>query len=247
MAKPTTQVNTWKEELAKEASAAQAALPAASGDWLSVRQGRMKFKGADVPGNKAEFIILDFIRENQFYEGRFDPDNAATPCCYAFGNDEKTMAPHEKSTKPQHTDCATCPNNQWGTSETGKGRACKNVLRLALIAATDDPKAIADEEVVWMKVSVTSVKNFSAYANQLASALSIPPFAAITEIASAPDAKTQQVVTFKLAEEIQDGAVIKAIMDKRKTFKIDFPYQERTSAPAHQPAQRSRFGGARKL
>jgi hypothetical protein len=162
------------------------------------------------------------------------------------------MAPHEASANKQSDACHDCPMNQWKTSMTGKGKACKNVLRLALISAgaLDHPDKIMAEEVAWMKVSVTSVKNFSGYAQQIATALAIPPYAAVTKISSFPDDKTQQVITFELVEEIEDGAIIKALQDKRKTIKIDFPYPE-PSAPAARPAPATRrpggFTGSRKL
>lgn len=244
---PTTRVNKWDEELAKEAAAQAAELPAVSaGAFLSTAGGRLKFQGADVPGNKLDVIVLGFVSENQFYEGRYDPANSSSPICYAFGHDQKEMRPHDASPDAQHTDCASCPHNQWGSDPNGgKGKACKNVMRLAMVPAGDP-----DADVFFAKVPVTSVKNFSKYANDIAAQLKRPVFSVVTRLATEPDDTSQFKMLFQLVEQIEDGNTIGSIMERRKTLDLTFPYPERTAQPTAKsptPAGRAPFRGSRKL
>ena len=44
-------------------------------------------------------IVADFGFENALYEAAFDPDNPASPVCYAFGRDADGMKPHKDSPK----------------------------------------------------------------------------------------------------------------------------------------------------
>lgn len=242
----TDQVNKWEEELAAAAVASSAALPTVGGDWLSTKGGKLSCDGTDVPGSTMQAIILDFLNENQFYDTIYDPANPAGPCCYAFGSDKDAMCPHAKVETPVAKACKGCPNLEWGSADRGKGKACREVLRLALIPAVE-AKDVADAPIKLLKVPVMSVKNFTAFASQLAKVAKRPPFAAITEIKVTSE--NQVTIHFKTQEIIQDGELIAAIMEKRKEVELDFPYPEMAQAeekPAKPARGAARFGGARR-
>lgn len=239
--KTGTALVNWEDELAKYATEAQAVEASVStGNFISTKGGRLSYNGGEVPGNKMNVIILDHVLENHFYEGRFDPDTPQSPICFAFGRVEDELAPHEKSDQPQNDTCAGCPNNEWGTADQGKGKACKNIRRLALIPE-DGLDDISAATVAYLKVPVTSVKAWAGYVNQLAGSLRRPPFGVITEISIVPDPKTQFKVQFAHVDTIQDAEVFEAIIAKRSaiTEEIMAPYSPPTEAPPA-PAPRGR-------
>lgn len=249
------EVNKWEEELAKAAAETVAELPSVAVPTLTFKNGGgMAFNGADLPRRPdgttaAEFIILNFIRENQYYDSDYDPENHSSPCCYAFGNDDKTMRPHEKAPKPQHDQCKDCPMNEYGTADKGGGKACKNVMKIAVIPAGVSAADIPGAEVAFAKISVTSVKNFSGYAKTLADNFKRPPFGFVTRIICQSDPKTQFKVLFEAVEQITDSELIGAILEKRKTVQMVNAYPEFEAKPKKEraaPKPGGRFGGARR-
>ena len=221
MAKERMPVVDYTKELEAAAVDAVAAAPPAGGDFLGTKGGVLTYKGSKVPGNELEVCILDFIQTNLYYVGKYDADNPQPPVCYAFGRDAKTMAPHKDCAEPQAKTCADCPHSAWGSADTGKGKACQNALRLALVpaAALD---TVADEDVAMLKVPVTSTKSFGTLVAQYSQTLKRPPFA-MTTIIRGDAGALKQPFTFHPGSKIDDK-FIGEIMEKRKTVIIDAPF-----------------------
>lgn len=238
---------SWDEELAKQAALASGmeASTSLGGNFISARGGVLSYKDANIPGNKMNVVVLDHMLENVYYEGRYDPENPSPPSCFAFGRDDNDMAPHELASDPQNDKCKTCPMNQWGSAEQGRGKACKNSRRLALITE-GDLKDIENAEVAFLKLPVTSVKNWAGYVRQVADQFKRPPLGVLTEISVVPNAKTQFEIKFRLLGTIDGGDDIGALLDKKKSVQQQLfqPYQPRDEEeqPARKPA-RGKVGG----
>ena len=229
----TKAVANWDDELAKFASEAAATEQTTGGKFLSIRGGILSYGGAAVPGNAMNVIVLDHIMENQRYGADYDSENPASPICYAFGRTAEEMAPHADCDEPQNGACADCPLNAWGSADKGRGKGCKNIRRLAFIAE-DGLEDIENAEIAFLKVPVTSVRNWSGHVQALASQLKRPPFAVVTEISVVPDPKTQFAVKFRVAEQIEDAEVLKALLARRTAVadQIAFPYSKNADRPA---------------
>ena len=236
--KSGAEVINWQAELnALTVATAEAEKP--SGNWISFKGGVLTIGGNPMKGNRVEAIILHAVFENQWYKEKYDPTNPTSPHCYAIGETEDDLKPHPNALAPQNDTCAGCPKNEWKSDPNGgKGKACKNVRRLAMIAAPDasTPEGVQKAEVAVAKLPVTSVKNWSTYASQIASVLKLPPLAVRTEMLLEPDAKTQYQVNFLLVDKIEDGAIIQALLNKRRetTDMIMTGYDKPTEATATQ-------------
>lgn len=243
-------VAKWDEALAARAKIAKKAEASVStGEWISLKSGQLSYNGNIVPGNKMDVVVLASRLENQFYEGDYDASTPQAPSCYAFGTDEDTMVPHEKVETKQADGCAGCPMNEWGSAEKGRGKACKNVRRLAMIPADvldGGEDAIKDAAQAFMKVPVTSVKAWAGYVNQLV-ALNRPPLAFVTEISVVPDPVSQFKVSFRAKESIEDGTTIGTLLDKadKSEATIEFPYQQAEQAPAAPKGRGSKVAAGR--
>src|SRR6187549_435135 len=139
---PKTDVADWERQMEEQAELAAGAVRSTGGGgkFFSFKAGQLTFDGNTFPGNQMPVIVLGWIHENSWYEGAYDPDVRASPKCFAFGQHEKAMEPHSKVDEDdyferQHDTCEGCPCNEWGSAETGRGKACKNVARLAVIPA----------------------------------------------------------------------------------------------------------------
>jgi hypothetical protein len=237
----TTSLTKWDAELAALAEAAVATEAAvSSGNMISLKNGVMTYQGAEIPGAEFECIILDGIAHNAYYEDGFDPDTPTSPACYAFGRGEEPMAPHENAPNPQHDTCKGCPQNEFGTADRGRGKACANKRRIGLIAKSDLDEDILAAEVAYMQVPVTSVRAWAGYVRQINEVLKKPTLAVVTLIKVEKDPKTQFKVTVKMVEPIEDGELIGQLIQKAKLVQkeIAFPYVQ-IEAPA-MPQRRER-------
>lgn len=230
-------ITRYDEKWAREAEKYAGEEKVTGGAFISTRGGVLSFDDEELPGNRMCVVILDAVRENTYYAGKFDPDNVLPPVCYAFGRSDDEMEPHhtmdvDEYFEPQAESCSVCPFAEWGSSDTGRGKACSNRRRLALIPAGiyskrrgsrdydlelfDDPEHFEEADIAYLKLPVTSVKNWSQYVNSLNKNVQRPPYGVITEIALVPDKKSQFKLEFELIEEIDDE-LAEIIMDRHKS------------------------------
>lgn len=243
----TAMVN-WDEELAKRAEMQTDARASSSGgSFVNVSAAGFSFKDSDI-GQEMDVVIMDFVNENQYYAESYDADNPAPPVCFAFARKEEDLAPHEKSTDPQHEQCEGCDQNAWGSAGEGrKGKACKNVMRLALITE-GDLEDLEKAEVSYMKVSTTNVKHFTELLEKMKNPnygkSKKPTWAFVTTVKVKPNKKTQIELTFEVKEVITDGEVLQALMKKVDDMGdgVMFPYlppeEKEEAAP---PVKQSKF------
>lgn len=236
---PGTAVVNWKERMAAvTAQAAQSEAP--KGGFLSFKGGNMSYDEQPIPGNKLDVIVVDFILENGMFREKYNPMKTASPMCYAMGREEEDLRPHEDAEEPQHTDCATCPNNEWGSDpEGGRGKACKNSRRIAIITAdclTKGIDAIRKSNVVMCKIPVTSIKNFSRFVNQCTGVMGTPPFGIVAELSTAPHPANLFEVKWKVIEKIENQEHLEALYNRRASIERQmfqpYPANEEQAAPA---------------
>lgn len=185
-----------EKELAELQEITTASEVGTSDGYMTVRHGNMAIRDIPVPDNKINVVVVGSIIEYAYYESAYDPDNVQMPVCFANGLNEKELKPHEFSTKKQSDNCLTCPKNRFGSAPNGKGKACKNSRKLALMGSFTDIDSIATADIVFFKIPVTSVKNWSQYILELSSK-KLSMLHVITRISSKSHPKTQVAVSFE--------------------------------------------------
>jgi len=220
------ELTAYNEKWAKQAEQYAAQEQITGGTFLSTRGGTLCVGDEAMPGNQVCVLVLDAVMENTLYAEKFDADNKASPICYAFGRDAEEMAPHPSMQvdlsyfKPQHATCQGCPNNEWGSADQGRGKACQNRRRLALLPAGiytakrqsrdfdldlfDDPKHYQQADICYLKLPVTSIKAWSKYVNQIAQSVNRPPHGVITRVWLEPNQKNQFEVKFEMLDMVPD-------------------------------------------
>lgn len=198
---------------------------ASGGMFITTRGGVLSFGEEELPGNQMVVVVLDSVRENTFYTEKFDADNMVPPKCYAFSRGKEDPAPHESMQshpyfEPQHEECSGCQWNEFGSAATGRGKACQNRRRLAVIPAgyyskkkgsrDFDLHLITDldhyktADIAYFKVPVTSVRDWSKYVTGLSASIHRPPVAVITRVWIEPHPKFQISTHFELIEELPE-------------------------------------------
>lgn len=244
---PSTAVVPWDEEVAKLAEQmGDARKSGGGGNFIGVSAAGFSVGGEDI-GTEMNVVIIDYVTENQYYEGAFDSENPEPPVCFAFARKESDLKPHESSPDPQHETCEGCPQNAWGSAGGGrKGKACKNVMRIAMITEGDLDN-VPEAEVHMMKVSVTNVAHFSAYLEKLKNpnlklGKNPKPFQVVTTIKVAPNKKTQIQLSFELVEDIPEearGAMLKKVAAQLDKTMVGYaPKEAEEAAPVNDKAKK---------
>lgn len=216
---------SWREKLAQQAKEA-AAKERPSVSKISLRAGVIKYGDQPVKGNILPAIVLLAAHQNTYYDKPFDPNNLANPVCFALSisgdgmeahanvPDENVPAPGLEKPRATSRSCGGCAFNDWGSDPRGgRGKACKETRRLIILPAdaADSVDNAKNAEMAIIDIPVTSGKNYSNFVNGLAAGAQVPPWAAITDISTQPDAKSQFKVTFTPKQVISDDAVLEAL------------------------------------
>ena len=246
-----TKVVPWKEKLQEKVKEQQQREKAQGGQFISIKSGVMSYGGLPVQGNKADMVVLESIFENAFYPDKYGTGENTSPACYAFSPTGDDMAPHPEAEHPQAKTCKECPLNKYGSADggRGKGKACANRRRLAVISAAAVASAdeINNAPTAYLRVPPTSTRYWSSYVQNLLAKTDMPFFASITNVAVAPDPKTVMRVSFSHVGEVKDDELLEALYRRAaaEAQLIDFPYPRAATpeagAEAAKPTKKGKF------
>jgi len=249
--KPKTDVVNWtsmlKESAAKQAKASESL--AVSSVMVSFKGAILSIGGIQRRNNTARVVVLCIMNERAFYSGKYNPDEPRTPVCYAYGEVDGGLPeePHEASTDKQSDACKGCPNAEWGTADVGRGQACRQSVKLALVALPEGkPSAIDIDrlDINFARIPPTSLKAVKVYLDWLG-ANGMATFSTITKLEVVPSSKSIFTVHLTPEEELP-GAWHGAIAAKVKAAQtaIDQPYpefEERQPQQRQQPTGKKRY------
>lgn len=229
------------------------------GKTLSIRNSKFKFEGADL-GNEISVILLDYVFVNQF-KGKFDPDNRQPPACFAMAENELDLVPLPSSPEIQNggDPCETCWANEFESDDAGRGKACKNGRRIAVMSAEaweDDDFAdyIDSEAVGYLTLPPTTNPTWRAYVNKLGKTAKLPVWGVITTLSFDPEVdypKLEFTATAKL-QDILDEAGAKKLFALRDEIHDelravpDFSGYEAEDSPKKKTAKKRRKVVAKK-
>ena len=263
--KPGTAVANWKSQLAEQAEIAKGMEKSVgSSAFFSIRGGQLTYNDQSVPGNEMIVVVLDYILENKYYTERYDPDNPAIPECFAFGIDEDELQPHEDAVAPQNEFCKTCDWNKYKSGENGKGKACRNSRRLALMSAgsfkhdgaeptlNTDADFYESADIVMLGIPPTALRGWAKYVKEVVGLYGVPPLGVFTHVKVQPHATNQVEITFAHIGEVTDemGAMLMQRQDAlRNSGELVQPYipiEEDDAPPARRKAPARKRAPAKK-
>jgi hypothetical protein len=252
-ATPGAALVKWDEKFAKFAAAGvEKEKNLGGGASLKFSPGAITYNGANMPGGKLNVIILESAFLNAWYKSTYNQDNPTSPECFALALDDGDLAPHEKSTDPQSDTCANCEQNAWGSAATGRGKACGNKRRLAILAASDceDGEGTAAAEMITATLSPTTLKAWAGYVRAVADQHSRPTWAVVTEISNVldPGQTPSFHIEFALVDLITDEDVLVAL-EKRLAAAQELVLRpfEPTPEPIGKPPQKGNVGKSQKF
>lgn len=90
------------------------------------------------PTREIAGVILDWAFENVFYDRPYVEGHPSAPACFAVARDVHEMAPTADVPVPQSESCSTCPQNEFESAANGRGKACRNSIRLLVMDEADN-------------------------------------------------------------------------------------------------------------
>ena len=201
-----------------------------------VRSGAREIINDPRTDEPANHITVAILRVNPgmskaYYAEGYQEGADAKPDC--FSNDG--LRPDAAARDPQAKSCASCPFNAFGSSNTGRGKACPDTKRLA-VAQVDKL-----EEPILLRVPPTSLKNLANFGGKFTSkGIDIRYIA--TKIGFDPQA-THQLLTFDGVGYLDDAAIeqVMAMQDDDAVLQITgekAPAREAAPVPAAKPKAR---------
>ena len=158
----TTDMVNIQEQLAQELAELDKTVAPPSGVRISLKGKQFAFPDGKVSPGPINAVILDWRSVNQYYKGAYNPQKIEPPSCYAMAKDRTGMAPMETAPDPQATACEGCPWNEWGSaSGGGRGKACKNQVKIALVP----PDATATTPPWIIDVAPSATSGFTNFVN----------------------------------------------------------------------------------
>lgn len=250
---PGNSLVRWEEKFQKFAAAGvEKEKNLGGGASLKFSPGAITYNGANMPGGRLNVIIMESAFLNAWYKSTYNQDNPTSPECFALALDDSELAPHEKSTDPQSDTCANCEQNAWGSAAMGRGKACGNKRRLAILAASDceDGEGTAAAEMITATLSPTTLKAWAGYVRAVADQHSRPTWAVVTEISNVldPGQTPSFHIEFALVDLITDEDVLVAL-EKRLAAAQELVLRpfEPTPEPISKPPQKNNVGKSQKF
>jgi hypothetical protein len=247
---------TWADAVKAHKERQKALLQAVNSGpkFLSFQGGVLAIDGVDIPGNKLDVIVVAWVGHYVYYDRKFDPQNPTPPACYSFYDGVLPATPHVDVSHPVQALCEGCPMKEWGSDTLGDrgGRACKDLIRVALLPADEDtlatPESVRKAEIRYANIPVMSVSIFTEYLRKIDVTNGLPQFCFVTELSLVRDPVSQFKVHWNAHRLISDEQVLMALFERSQdeATKIGFPYRKEdsdTPAPAGNggPARKSKM------
>lgn len=166
-------------------------------------------------------IILDHRNFNKYYTAAYNPQKPSPPDCFAIALELEHMRPHDKAAKPAADSCAECTFNKFGSAPTGRGKACRNTIRLAVVPADFAQTTKEDTEPMLLNVSPTGLAGFGNYFNALL-VNEMLPINVITDISFDPNQAYPKLM-FKEVKQHEDLELAWLLREKAQVLLDNAP------------------------
>ncbi len=220
----STAVATMDEQLAQEAAEIGKRIEASQALQIRLLKERVfELPGGTMLNEPLKCVVVDFRARNSWFDRPYKDGDSSPPACIAIGTDLRTMKPMAESPNRQSDQCDGCGMNEFGTSATGEGKACRNQRVLAVLG-WNGGQVGAEDPLLLLVVPPASLKAFDTYVDNVAKVMGQPPIAAVTEISFDPTSQYQKLM-FKALQPNTAKAVAftrreeaKALLERKPDF-----------------------------
>jgi hypothetical protein len=192
--------------------------------WTLHHQGETRMFVREDDGTPLPYLDAVIVGVNPgisklFYVGSYTEGSAAPPDCASADG----VKPDPGVPQQQNPICGTCRHNAWGSAVNGKGKACQDHKKIAVLLMPYLTKKLFDGQPmltpVYLKVPPDSLKNWKSYGDTLqhrgAHWASV-----ITRIGFAPDRLFQLTFAFHKALTNAEAPVVIPLLEDPQTLNL---------------------------
>lgn len=203
---PGQSLINYDEEFAKIAAETRDALTQVKGSYISTKGKLFTFPDGQTDSD-FNCIVIDYIRCNTLLPP-YNPNIRPNPKCWALGRSDHLLVPSERSPQRQAESCTACALNKFGSATNGgKGKACANTYRLAIVP----PDAKENSDIWLVKISPTGLARWTGYVKMAETTFGPGGFCKIVTNLSFDPNKDYPSIQFKAMEPLADPRVVFAL------------------------------------
>jgi hypothetical protein len=179
MSKAMTAVD---KQLAEEAANIASTISAPSSNKIKTNDKVFKLPDGLILQAPLPVVIVDYISRNAYYDKPYNEKDPQDPVCWAISKTPADLAPGADVESPMNETCQGCAFDEFGTSPTGAGKACKNSRVMAVLLPT-----LKDDKLYTIEASPTAIQAFDAFVGIVAKMFTATPIKVITELSFHPE------------------------------------------------------------
>lgn len=168
---------------------------------ITIEHGDNFFNLNDEKVDKISGFIL-LVQKRKTYYGQAYNGEVSEPDCYSLG----CVAPEDDAENQQHPTCSGCPHNEWGSSSSGKGKACSDRRLIHLLVN-------GSEQVHELKTSAMSIKNIDGFVSKVVGTKKYYQYVPV-EITAVPMSKLYSIVSINNLGYVADDKKVTALINK---------------------------------
>jgi len=169
---------------------------------ITLDHGSDKFSVNNEEADKVAGFIISVQKRKSYYSKPYKEGEAVEPDCYSLKCDK----PGADSVKPQSEFCDGCPQNEWGSSSSGKGKACSDRRLLHLLI---DGQDLVHE----LSASASSIKNIDSFVSKISTSGKYYQYVPV-EITAVPMSKVYSIIAIKPVGYIADNKSVTKLISK---------------------------------
>ncbi len=223
MGKALLSMKDLEKRYAADVEDATARINKPPGNTIGIRNSKFSYKN-EIIGRSMVSIICDFVHSQSWYDEPFDSENPIPPACHSLSVDGEEMQPFKASPNKQSEYCDGCPLDAWGTADVGRGKACAQQYKLAVLAAGPG-ETLDNAELAILTVPPTSLANFDKYVKHLKKKFTRPPHGVLTRFEFDQE-EEHPVLTFedeRLITAVGDANAVLGRLDEARTLLMTPP------------------------
>jgi hypothetical protein len=167
---------TMEEELQREVNSIKENVKLQSSGFIKIKDKTFTLPSGETSQGPLTVVILDYVFRNNYFPGKYTPNIANNPVCWAQNKIEQSLAPDPNiCPEPQATTCEECDLNKFGGNKEAK--ICKNTLVLAVVMANTP-----DSPILLLSVPPTSTRIARSFIRRVAETTGVPPIGVVTDI-----------------------------------------------------------------
>ena len=218
---------------------------------LSTKGGKFMLGESLLPSS-IDVVVLGAMKLNQYYPDKWQPDVMFNSTCFALNldNNEKTMGPPDDLATRVADQCSDCELNDFGSGE-GKGKACRNTVRLVLLAADNIGPDTDWSKAHGMRLSVppTSLKFWGSHAKSVTQGHNRPLFSVVTRLSIERTDTAHELYFERVGDIEQDEQLLDLIERFNGEGKMNLqqlPIQDEPDTSQSRPSRISAKGGRKR-